>query len=154
LKKSAGILLYRHSGDHYEVHLAHPGGPFWARKDVGAWTIPKGEFTDERPLEAAIREFHEETGIALQGDFVELTPIKQKGGKVVFAWACEGDCDVTTVVSNTFSMEWPKNSGTIRTFSEIDHVAWFSLPEAHEKILNSQSPLLLELEKILNFGKV
>jgi predicted NUDIX family NTP pyrophosphohydrolase len=148
-RKSAGLLMYRRRGRHVEVLLIHPGGPFWARKDEGAWCIPKGEFTDEEPLEAAKREFQEETGCPVGGDFQPLTPIKQAGGKMVYAWAVAGDCDVETIQSNTFTMEWPPHSGQWKTYPEADRAAWFSLSQAREKILKSQRPLLDGLERLL-----
>jgi len=148
-RESAGLLLYRRRLDRIEVFLIHPGGPLWARKDEGAWSIPKGEFTDEDPLEAARREFHEETGFAATGRFEPLEPIKQAGGKIVHAWAVEGDCDADAVVSNTFTMEWPPRSGHRRTFPEVDRAAWFALPQARGKILKSQRPLLDQLETLL-----
>ena len=133
-----------------EVLLVHPGGPFWARKDAGAWSIPKGEFQCEDPLQAAIREFTEETGITPAGDFIELTPVKQAGGKLVYAWAVEGDCDVRTLKSNTFTLEWPKGSGHLREFHEVDRAEWFSLVTARAKLLRGQLPLLQELECLLD----
>jgi predicted NUDIX family NTP pyrophosphohydrolase len=148
-RKSAGLLMYRRRGTEVEVFLIHPGGPFWARKDDGAWSIPKGEFTEEEPLAAAQREFQEETGFAPAGDFEPLTPIRQAGGKVVYAWSVEGDCDANAIVSNTFTMEWPPHSGQQRTFPEVDQAGWFSLPQARDKILKSQQPLLDELERLL-----
>jgi predicted NUDIX family NTP pyrophosphohydrolase len=149
-KKSAGLLMYRRHGRDLEVLLIHPGGPFWAGKDDGAWCIPKGEFTDEEPLDAAKREFQEETGFAGAGDFLPLTPLKQAGGKRVYAWAVAGDCDAEAIRSNTFTMEWPPHSGRWKTYPEADRAAWFSLPRAREKILKSQRPLLDELERLLN----
>jgi predicted NUDIX family NTP pyrophosphohydrolase len=141
--RSAGILLYRRRGGSLEVFLAHPGGPFWAKKDLGAWTIPKGEIDEgEEPLEAAKREFAEEIGVELEGEFRALEPIRQKGGKTVLAWAVEGDCDPADVRSNLFSMEWPPRSGKQAEFPEIDRAQWFSLEEAARRILPSQLPLL------------
>ena len=147
--KSAGLLLYRRCREGMEVFLIHPGGPLWARKNEGAWSIPKGEFTDEDPLEAARREFHEETGFVATGCFEPLEPIKQTGGKIVHAWAVDGDCDAEAIVSNTFTMLWPPRSGQWRTFPEADRAAWFALPEGREKILKSQRPLLDQLETLL-----
>ena len=145
-QRSAGILLYRHRDDALEVFLAHPGGPFWARKDLGAWTIPKGLIDDgEDPLEAAKREFREEIGVEVRGVFRALNPIRQKGGKVVLAWAVEGECDPAKLRSNTFTMEWPPKSGKQAEFPEVDRAAWFAIGEAKEKILPSQLPLLDEL---------
>ena len=148
-RKSAGLLMYRMSDGQVEVLLIHPGGPFWARKEEGAWSIPKGEFADEDPLEAAKREFQEETGFTASGDFRPFIPIKQTGGKTVYAWAVEGDCDAEAVTSNTFTMEWPPHSGQSRAFPEADRAAWFPLPQAREKILRSQQPLLDQLELML-----
>lgn len=133
--KSAGLLIYRLRGGIVEVFLVHPGVPFWANKDVGAWSIPKGEFTSEDPLEAAKREFHEETGLTLEGDFRSLQPVKQPSGKTIYAWAVEGDCDPTCVRSNAFSMEWPRGSGKQEKFPEVDIAEWFELEKAREKIL-------------------
>ena len=148
--KSAGILLYRFRHGALEVLLAHPGGPFWAKKDDGAWTLPKGEIGDaEEPLAAARRELLEETGLDLDGDFIALTPVRQKGGKWVHAWALEGDCDPAAIRSNVFSMEWPPRSGKEREFPEIDRAAWFAIPEARVKILAGQAPLLDELERVV-----
>jgi predicted NUDIX family NTP pyrophosphohydrolase len=133
-----------------EVLLVHPGGPFWARKDLGAWSVPKGEFgEDEDPLEAARREFQEETGLAVSDDFAPLKSIRQAGGKVVHAWAVEGDCDPDVIRSNAFSMEWPPRSGTQQEFPEVDRAAWFTLQQARDKIIRSQQPLLDQLEHIL-----
>lgn len=147
-KQSAGILLYRFNGQLPEILLAHPGGPFWKNKDNGAWSIVKGEFTDEeKPLAAAIREFKEETGIEIKGDFLPLSPIKQKNGKTVFAFALKKDIDPTSIVCNTFELEWPPHSGKKQQFPEIDRVAWFSVHEAKEKINPAQSALIDELLK-------
>ena len=145
-KRSAGILLYRLRDGELQVFLAHPGGPFWARKDDGAWTIPKGEIGDgEDPFEAAKREFAEETGLVLEGEFVALTPIQQKAGKTVLAWATEGDCDAAAIRSNLFSMEWPPKSGKQAEFPEIDRAAWFNIEEARTRLLASQLPFLDQL---------
>lgn len=147
LKQSAGILVYRFHKNLPEVLLVHPGGPFWATKDLGAWSIPKGEFeADENPLDAAKREVKEETGLKIQGDFIELTPVKQKSGKIVFAWATEGNFNVTEIKSNEFEMEWPPKSGNKKAFPEIDKAAWFTIQEASKKINEGQIPLLKELE--------
>lgn len=147
-KNSAGILLYRRRDSTLEVFLVHPGGPFWRKKDAGAWSIPKGELDgQEDPLNAANREFKEETGVALEGDFVELTPVKQPGGKVVHAWAIEGDCDAASIRSNTFSLEWPPRSGKRQEFPEVDRAQWFPLAQAKEKILKGQLALLNELQQ-------
>lgn len=153
-KQSAGLLMYRGSTPAVEVFLVHPGGPFWAKKDVAAWTIPKGEYAvDEDPLTAARREFEEETGFPANGDFLDLGTIKQAGGKLVRAWAFEGDCDPAALVSNTFELEWPPHSGRRAEFPEVDRGAWFSIAEARERILKSQEPVLDLLEHRLNSGK-
>ena len=145
-KKSAGLLVYRLRNGNLEVLLVHPGGPFWAKKDEGAWSIPKGEMTeDEDPLKAAKREFFEETGFQIDGNFIALTPVKQAGGKWVYAWAVEGDCDAESIKSNTFSMEWPPRSGKRKEFPEVDRAAWFTLDQAKQKILKGQLSLLEEL---------
>jgi predicted NUDIX family NTP pyrophosphohydrolase len=146
-KKSAGLLLYRKDGDSVEVLLVHPGGPFWAKKDDRAWSIPKGEFVDgEEALEAAKREFQEETGFTVQGRFEALEPVKQTGGKIVYARAIEGDIDSSAIRSNNFSMEWPPGSKKIQEFPEVDRGGWFALATAaRQKILTGQSPLLDEL---------
>jgi predicted NUDIX family NTP pyrophosphohydrolase len=150
MKKSAGLLLFRWKDSSLQVFLVHMGGPFWQHKESGAWTIPKGEFEeDESPLNAAVRECQEETGLRPTGRFIELTPVKQSGGKLVLAWALEWDCDPTIIQSNTFSMEWPKGSGVMSEFPEIDRAAWFSLSDARTKIVKGQIPLLEELAKIL-----
>ncbi len=150
-KQSAGILLYRNAGGRIEVFLAHPGGPFWAKKDDGAWSIPKGEFTDgEEPLEAAKREFQEETSFPIEGTFIPLNPVKQPGGKTVYAWAVEGDIDAGAIRSNTFSMEWPKGSSKTKSFPEIDRAGWFVLDLAKVKILKGQLGLLEQLSTKLS----
>lgn len=143
-KHSAGILMYRSREDSLEVFLVHPGGPFWAKKDDGAWSIPKGEFDveNEDPLEAAKREFEEETGIALEGDFVPLDTLKQSSMKIVHAWAVEGDCDAAKIKSNTFSMEWPPRSGKQQEFPEVDRAGWFDIETAKIKILKGQRALI------------
>jgi predicted NUDIX family NTP pyrophosphohydrolase len=149
-KRSAGILMYRTYNQRLELFLVHPGGPFWARKDEGAWSIPKGEYSDdEDPLKAATREFEEETGFEAAGEMLELTAIKQQGGKIVRAWAVEGDCDATSIKSNTFSMEWPPRSGKSQEFPEIDKAEWFDVKGAKEKILKGQVGLIEELQFIL-----
>ena len=127
-KPSAGLLMFRRCGGAPEVLLVHPGGPFWTKRDLGAWSIPKGEFApDEDPLAAARREFEEETGIAPAGEFIPLTPRRQPSGKLVHAWAFEADCDPATIVSNTFEIEWPPGSGRRQAFPEVDRAAWFPL---------------------------
>ena len=129
-----------------EVFLVHPGGPFWAKKDEGAWSIPKGEFDDgEDPLKAARREFQEETGLAPDGKFIELNPIRQKSGKFVYAWAIEGDIDPTKISSNNFEMEWPPRSGKMRSFPEVDKADWFTLDKAKRKMNAGQVALLDDL---------
>jgi predicted NUDIX family NTP pyrophosphohydrolase len=149
-KQSAGILLYRRANPTLEVFLVHPGGPFWKNKDAGVWTIPKGEFTNDEPaLDAAVREFREETGVTLKGPFQPLSPIRQKGGKRVYAWATAGDLDPTQLVSNTFELEWPPKSGKSQTFPEVDRGAWFSLADASRQINPAQIPFLEELEETL-----
>lgn len=149
-RQSAGLLMYRKRQGQLEVFLIHPGGPFWTRKDQGAWSIPKGEFTDEAPLDAAKREFQEETGFPACGDFRPLETIRQAGGKFVHTWAVEGDCDAEAAKSNSFTMEYPPRSGRLRSFPEVDRAAWFPLPQAREKILKSQQPLLDQLEQMLS----
>jgi predicted NUDIX family NTP pyrophosphohydrolase len=149
-KESAGILMYRLRNATLEVFLVHPGGPYWAKKDPGAWSIPKGEFLEQEDrFGAAKREFQEETGFVPEGNFVALTPIKQPGGKFVYAWAVEGDCDATAIVSNTFSMEWPPRSGKYQAFAEVDRAEWFTIDVAQQKISRGQVALLEELRKIL-----
>jgi len=142
-KQSAGLLLYRTKNGFLEVFLVHPGGPFWRNKDKGVWTIPKGEFIGEPPLEAAKRELKEETGFSVRGPFIELTPIKQKGGKWVSAWATEADVDPEKIKSNTFTMTF--KSGGTKEFPEVDRADWFGVEEAKEKILEAQSRLIDEL---------
>ena len=154
-KNSAGILLHRLRGSGIEVFLVHPGGPFWATKDAGAWSIPKGEFeAGEDPLEAAKREFKEETGFAVAGNFIELTPVKQPGGKVVYAWAVMGDCEADSIKSNTFSLEWPPRSGKRKEFPEMDRAGWFTPEVAREKILKGQLVLLEELKRKIENNSV
>ncbi len=146
MKQSAGILLFKRVSDSLQVLLVHPGGPFWKNKDLGSWSIPKGEFaSDEHAFDAAIREFQEETGKLLTGDFIELEPIKLKSNKLVFAWACEQDLDVLSVKSNEFEMEWPPKSGLIKSFPEIDQAAWFSIDDALDKINAAQANLIHQL---------
>ncbi|MGB8492654.1 MAG: NUDIX domain-containing protein [Bacteroidales bacterium] len=152
--KSAGILLYRLTDSKLEVLLVHPGGPFWSRKDFNSWSIPKGEFTeDEDPLDAARREFEEEIGIPLSGNFIELTPVRQKSGKQVFCYACEGNIDPQTIKSNTFEMEWPPKSGRRQAFPEIDRGEWFGIAQGKLKIIESQAVLIDELIIKLNLTK-
>ena len=149
-KTSSGLLMYRLRDGTPEVLLVHPGGPFWRNKDAGAWTIPKGEVADgEDLLAAAKREFEEELGVRLGGDFRPLTPVKQKGGKTVHAWAFAGDLDVTAVRSNNFTMEWPPRSGKQAEFPEVDRAAFFDVNTAKAKINAAQVPLLVEVETML-----
>jgi predicted NUDIX family NTP pyrophosphohydrolase len=149
-KRSAGVLLFRRVGGRIEVLLAHPGGPFWKNKDDGAWSIPKGEYADdEDPLAAAKREFAEETGLTPSGDFVPLGEVRQPGGKVVSAWAVEGDFDTKLLRSNTFSMPWPPGSGKLQEFPEIDRAGWFALEIARRKILKGQAEVLDRLAQYL-----
>jgi predicted NUDIX family NTP pyrophosphohydrolase len=148
--KSAGLLMFRRRGRSLEVLLVHPGGPFWAKKDLGSWSIPKGEYDPgEDPLDAARREFQEETGHVASGDFIELGPARQKGGKTVTAWAFEGDMDPVSLRSNTFTMEWPPRSGRKQEFPEVDRAAWFGIEAARSRIVKGQVRLLDELASIL-----
>jgi predicted NUDIX family NTP pyrophosphohydrolase len=141
--------MYRRRDSTLEVFLVHPGGPFWAKKDAGAWSIPKGEIDPaEDPLAAARREFAEETGLAVEGRFQPLAPVTQAGGKIVQAWAVEGDLDPTALQSNSFSIEWPPRSGRQATFPEVDRAAWFPLEIARQKINPAQAALLDELEAV------
>ena len=145
---SAGILVYRETNGALEVLLAHPGGPFWARKDAGAWTIPKGLVEPGADLLAtAQREFTEETGFVADGPFVPLAAVRQTSGKIVHAFACRGDFDSTKLISNMFEIEWPPRSGQRRQFPEVDRAAWFDLATAREKLIAYQRPFLVELEK-------
>jgi predicted NUDIX family NTP pyrophosphohydrolase len=149
-KRSAGILPYRRKSDHYEVFLVHPGGPFWANKDLNAWSVAKGEPDgDEELFVAAIREFREETGLDISGDFMELDPVVQPGGKTVYTWAVESDTDAFRVQSNLFEMEWPPRSGKSKKFPEVDKAGWFSFDIARQKIVKGQVPILDQLEKLL-----
>ena len=142
--------MFRHVSERIEVLLVHPGGPFWAKKDEGAWSIPKGEFGEnEDPLTAAKREFGEETGFNPAGEMIPLDPLRQSGGKLVYAWALKGDFDTAKLKSNTFSLEWPPESGRYRDFPEIDRAAWFNILEAGKKILKGQAPFLVQLQDIL-----
>jgi predicted NUDIX family NTP pyrophosphohydrolase len=145
-KHSAGLLLYRWRPGGLKVLLVHPGGPFWAGKDEGAWSIPKGEFNPpEDPLAAAYREFNEETGCPAAGGVIPLTSLKQPSGKVIQAWALEGDCDAEAIRSNTFTLEWPPRSGRLQEFPEVDRAAWFPLEVARKKIFKGQAGFLEEL---------
>jgi predicted NUDIX family NTP pyrophosphohydrolase len=151
-KRSAGLLIRRPRDRNMEVFLVHPGGPFWAKKDLGAWSIPEGEYPeDENPLEAARREFTEETGFEVTGDFLDLGTIRQAGGKLVSVWAVEGDCDPAQLRSNLCRIEWPPRSGRQIEIPEVDRGVWFGLGEARQRILKSQAPfidlLLVQLNK-------
>jgi predicted NUDIX family NTP pyrophosphohydrolase len=144
------LLAYRRVGGDLQVLLVHPGGPFFRNKDEGAWSIPKGEVgPDEDPLAAAVREFGEEVGVVPTGPFLPLTPVRQKGGKVVHAWAFEGDCDPGSITPNTFTIEWPPRSGRREEFPEIDRAGFFGVAEARQKINAGQVPLIDELEGVV-----
>jgi predicted NUDIX family NTP pyrophosphohydrolase len=150
-KISAGILLYRVRDGAVEVFLVHPGGPYWARKDDGAWSIPKGEVAAGAELLAtAYAEFHEETGSRLEGDPLALDPLKQRGGKLVHAWAVRGDIDASSIRSNTFAIEWPPRSGRTQEFPEVDRAAWFDLPAARQKLLAGQQGFIDQLRDHLS----
>ena len=145
-KRSAGLIMYRKPKGEIEVFLVHPGGPFWANKDRGAWTLPKGEYSaEEEPLVAAQREFHEETSFVPQGPFLELGSIRQRSGKIVSAWAFEGDCVPDALISNTCEIEWPPRSGRRLEIPEIDRGRWFSMHEANEYMREEQRELLQRL---------
>lgn len=150
-QKSAGLLIYRTKENQLEVLLIHPGGPFWKNKDAASWSIPKGLYLDnEHPLDAAKREFKEETGLTPpKGSYIELTPQKQPSGKIVSAYCTHGDYDASKITSNTFEIEWPPKSGKKQTFPEADRAAWFNLKDAKKKILKGQLPFLDELQKSL-----
>jgi len=149
-KQSAGILLYRNPADSLEVFLVHPGGPFFKNKDLGSWSIPKGEFLDdEEALIAARREFKEETGFDVDGEFLKLKPIKLKSGKTIYAWALQGNVDAAKLVSNTFEIQWPPSSGQMKAFVEIDRGGWFSVTEAKDKINPAQYAFIEELQDLL-----
>jgi predicted NUDIX family NTP pyrophosphohydrolase len=147
---SAGILLFRRIGDEVEVLLVHPGGPFWAKKDLGAWSVPKGLVEEgEEPLQCALRELEEELGSPFSfaaGALIELGSVRQKAGKLVHCWAAEADFDPATLRSNTFSVEWPPRSGREREFPEVDRAEWFGLEQAREKIIPAQSDFLDRLK--------
>ncbi len=136
--------MYRRAPGSIEIFLVHPGGPFWKNKDAGAWTFPKGEYKEgeENPLAAALREFHEETGRAIDGEFIDLGAVEQKGGKIVRLWAVQGDFDASALRSNTFEMEWPPKSGLRQEFPEADRGGWFSPEEARHKLLVAQAPFV------------
>ncbi len=153
VKRSAGILLYRRGRGGLEVLLVHPGGPLWAKKDAGAWSVPKGEHADdEDPIAAARRELAEETGLTVEGALLPLGEVRQAGGKRVAAWAAEGDCDPSRLVSNTFQMIWPPRSGRTIEVPEVDRMAWFDLAEAGARINAGQRPLLDRLAAALGCG--
>jgi predicted NUDIX family NTP pyrophosphohydrolase len=151
IKQSAGILMYRIEERALKVLLVHPGGPYWMKKDQGAWTVPKGEFEakDEEPLQAAKREFKEETGFTVDGPFIALGSVRQRSGKIVYAWAAEGDCDAEGITSNAFSLEWPPNSGKQQEFPEVDKAGWFSVDETRIKIKPEQYAFVERLQEIL-----
>jgi predicted NUDIX family NTP pyrophosphohydrolase len=152
-KKSAGLLLFRETAGHLEVLLVHPGGPFWAKKDDGAWSIPKGGFEeDEDPMAAARREFEEETGFLADEATIPLEPLRQPGGKLVYAWAIKQDLDPSGLTSNTFSMEWPPKSGRHQEFPEVDRAAWFTVEAAGKKILKGQAGFLAQLQEKLGIA--
>lgn len=150
-RQSAGILLFRSSNGLIEVFLVHHGGPYWANRDDGAWSIPKGEINaGEDPLDAARREFQEETGFEVQGAALLLRPVKQAGGKIVHAWAVRGDANPAAVKSNYYSVMWPPKSGRLRSYPEVDRAGWFGLEEARQKLIKGQLPLIEELEEMIS----
>lgn len=150
MKTSSGILLFKRENEKFFYFLVHPGGPFWKNKDLGAWSIPKGEVSeDESLMERAVTEFYEETGKEINGDFIELQPVRQKAGKIVFAWALESDLEMTGLQSNTISINWPPRSGKIIEIPEVDRWEWFESEEAILKINSAQSEFILQLEKLL-----
>jgi len=149
-KLSAGLAMYRRCGVLLQVFLVHPGGPFWAKKDLESWSIPKGEYVHgEEPLDVAQREFEEETGFRARGPFLPLAPIRQPSGKLISAWACEGNCDASAIRSNTFPMEWPPRSGKVEQFPEVDKAEWFSLEDARKKIVKGQRGFLDQLAALV-----
>ncbi len=151
-KLSAGLLMFRRANTGIEVLLVHPGGPFWQKKDIGSWSVPKGEYEKgEDPLEAAKREFEEETGVAPRGDFISLEEVKQSSGKVIAVWALEGNCSAEQVRSNTFQMEWPPRSGKLQEFPEVDRAGWFSLEEARDRISKGQVSFIEKFINRLNY---
>jgi len=146
---SAGLLLYRHRRP-LEVFLVHPGGPYWTKRDLGAWSLPKGEVCEgEDRLDAAKREFEEETGCAIDGEFRSLTPLKQPSGKVIHAWAIEGDCNPAELRSSLFSIKWPPKSGRMQEFPEVDRAAWFDVPEARRRVIAGQVGFIDQLASLL-----
>jgi predicted NUDIX family NTP pyrophosphohydrolase len=153
MKKSAGILVFRKIENRFELLLVHPGGPFWEKKDINSWSIPKGEFSDdENPFSAAKREFIEETSFNIYGNFIELEAVKQPSGKIIFTWAVEGEIDITKIRSNNFSLEWPPKSGKFQYYPEIDKAAWFTFEEAKHKISKGQIPIIEKLAHKLNIN--
>ncbi len=150
-KQSAGILVFRSIRNNVEVLLAHPGGPFWKNKDLGSWSVPKGEFDEtESALDAARREFQEETNIPLDGNFLELEPVRMRSGKTIYAYAIESDPDLSQFKSNDFEMEWPPKSGKMQLFPEIDRIAWFTIDVALTKINEVQTSFIRQLERHLS----
>jgi len=153
MRKSAGILMYRRAGESIELLLVHPGGPVWAKRDLGAWSVPKGEYgDDEEPFAAAQREFQEETGLVAQGEYIALPPVKLKSGKVVSVWAMEGDCDAAAIRSNTFVMEWPPKSKRFERYPEVDRTGWFGVDEARVKLNPGLAPVVDALCDALGIG--
>jgi predicted NUDIX family NTP pyrophosphohydrolase len=152
-KKSAGILMYRFNNQQIEFLLVHPGGPFWAKKDLGAWSIPKGEFEDEEAVTVAKREFFEETGVLIEAELIPLTAQKQKGGKIIYAWAVEGNLDASNIKSNLFELEWPPKSGKKQLFPEVDKAGWFSPQMATQKVNPGQVAFIDELIEKLGIEK-
>ncbi|HEX3010217.1 MAG TPA: NUDIX domain-containing protein [Bacteroidales bacterium] len=149
-KQSAGLLVFRIKNNVPEVLIVHPGGPFWAKKDAESWSIPKGEFEmGEAPLEAALREFHEEIGVEITGDFISLTPVKMSSGKIIHAYAIESDFDISNAKSNTFSLEWPPKSGNYQEFPEVDKFAWFDFEMCRIKLNKAQYAFVEELKNLL-----
>lgn len=154
-KTSAGLILFRTQNERLEVLLVHPGGPFWSKKDDGAWFIPKGELAEgEEPLAAAKREFEEETGLEPEGDFLPLGTVKQKSGKKIHAWAFAGACNPDTLKSNTFTIEWPPKSGKMRDFPEIDRAGFFTVAQAKAKMHPVEFPLLVRLQELLRAQRI
>lgn len=152
-RRSAGLLMYRRGNAELEVFLVHPGGPFWKKKNLGAWSVPKGGYADDEPaLDAARREFQEETGFVAEGTFLELGEVQQAGGKVVSAWAFAGDCDPAALTSNLCHVEWPPRSGRMIEIPEVDRGAWFSISAARQHILKTQAPFLDRLLRLLHSG--